>query len=54
MPRTFCGQQTQSGMKSRFPRARPNFNELHFEDKKDARIYFHAEKDYRVVGNNTR
>ncbi|OUT62247.1 MAG: hypothetical protein CBB71_02425 [Rhodopirellula sp. TMED11] len=48
--------QTQSGIKTRSsPDGTPeNFNELRFEDKKDAeQVYFHAERDFaRVVENN--
>lgn len=48
--------QTQSGMVSRSTKDgdAKTFNELRFEDKKDAEeVYFHAEKDFnRVVENN--
>ncbi|MEO3433941.1 type VI secretion system tip protein TssI/VgrG [Inquilinus sp. CAU 1745] len=48
--------KTQSGLKSRStPKGTSaNFNELRFEDKKDAEeVFFHAEKDFnRVVKNN--
>lgn len=47
---------TQSGIKSRSTKdgGEDNFNELRFEDKKDAEeVYFHAERDFtRVVENN--
>lgn len=49
-------QKTRSGLKSRstLRGTADNFNELRFEDKKDAeQIYFHAEKDFdQVVENN--
>jgi type VI secretion system secreted protein VgrG len=55
-PYALPDNKTQSGLKSRSsPQgAAENFNELRFEDKKDAEeIYFHAEKDFnRVVENN--
>ncbi|MCE2751483.1 MAG: type VI secretion system tip protein VgrG [Pirellula sp.] len=48
--------QTQSGIKSQSTKGAnsKNFNELRFEDKKDAElIYLHAERDFeRVVENN--
>lgn len=56
VPYALPNNATQSGLKSR---SSPNgdaatFNELRFEDKKDAEeIYFHAEKDFnRIVENN--
>jgi type VI secretion system secreted protein VgrG len=55
-PYTLPANMTQSGVKSRSSKqgTAENFNELRFEDKKDAEdIYFHAEKDFhRVVENN--
>lgn len=48
--------KTQSGLKSRSSKqaSATNFNELRFEDKKDAeQIYVHAEKDFDgVIENN--
>jgi type VI secretion system secreted protein VgrG len=48
--------KTQSGVKTRstMKGKAQNFNELRFEDKKDAEeVFFHAEKDFnRVVKNN--
>lgn len=46
--------KTQSGLKSRSTPKGTGFNELRFEDKKDAEeVFFHAEKDFnRVVLNN--
>jgi type VI secretion system secreted protein VgrG len=55
-PYTLPDNKTQSGVKSRTSKEGTieTFNELRFEDKKDAeQIYFHAEKDFaRVVENN--
>jgi len=55
-PYTLPANATQSGIKSRSSKngVAANFNELRFEDKKDAeQVYFHAEKDFdRVVENN--
>ncbi len=55
-PYVLPDNKTQSGVKSRstLKGETDNFNELRFEDKKDAEeIYFHAEKDFnRVVENN--
>lgn len=55
-PYELPGEQTKSGIKTRSTKkgTAENFNELRFEDKKDAEeIYFHAEKDFnRVVENN--
>lgn len=55
-PYALPDNQTQSGVKSRSSKtgAADNFNELRFEDLKDAEeVYFHAEKDFnRVVENN--
>ena len=55
-PFTLPDNKTQSGVKSRTSKegTPETFNELRFEDKKDAeQIYFHAEKDFeRVVENN--
>ena len=55
-PYTLPDNATQSGMKTRSSKAgtAENFNELRFEDKKDAEeVYFHAEKNFnRVVENN--
>jgi len=55
-PYVLPDNQTQSGIKSRSTKGGDanTFNELRFEDKKDAEeIYFHAEKDFhRVVENN--
>lgn len=55
-PYELPGNKTRSGIKSRSTvNASPaNFNEIRFEDKKDAeQIYVHAEKDFdRVVENN--
>ncbi|TVS08485.1 MAG: type VI secretion system tip protein VgrG [Planctomycetaceae bacterium] len=55
-PYTLPEKKTQSGVKSRTSKEGTveTFNELRFEDKKDAeQIYFHAEKDFdRVVENN--
>ena len=55
-PYTLPDNATQSGIKSRSSKSgtAENFNELRFEDKKDAEeIYFHAEKNFnRVVENN--
>ncbi|MFO0851699.1 MAG: type VI secretion system tip protein VgrG [Gemmataceae bacterium] len=55
-PYTLPANKTQSGIKSRssLKGTGENFNELRFEDKKDAeQIYFHAEKNFdRVVENN--
>ena len=56
VPYELPANQTQSGLKSRSTKdgAADNFNELRFEDKKDAEeVFFHAEKDFkRVVKNN--
>ncbi|MCC5986218.1 MAG: type VI secretion system tip protein VgrG [Pararhodobacter sp.] len=55
-PYSLPDNKTQSGLKSRStPKGSgETFNELRFEDKKDAEeIYFHAEKDFqRVVEND--
>jgi type VI secretion system secreted protein VgrG len=55
-PYTLPDNKTQSGVKSRSSKegTPENFNELRFEDIKDAeQIYFHAEKNFdRVVENN--
>lgn len=55
-PYSLPANATQSGIKSRSSKegTTANFNELRFEDKKDAEeIYFHAEKNFnRVVENN--
>ena len=55
-PYTLPDNQTQSGLKTRSTKGGDanTFNELRFEDKKDAEeIYFHAEKNFnRVVENN--
>lgn len=55
-PYTLPDNRTQSGIKSRSSKegTPANFNEIRFEDKKDAEeIYIHAEKDFqRIVENN--
>jgi type VI secretion system secreted protein VgrG len=55
-PYDLPAHKTQSGVKSRSSDqgSTDHFNELRFEDRKDAElIYFHAEKDFsRVVENN--
>jgi type VI secretion system secreted protein VgrG len=55
-PYTLPDNMTQSGIKSRstLKGTTDHFNELRFEDKKDAEdIYFHAQKDFhRVVEND--
>ena len=55
-PYTLPDNKTQSGWKSRSTTKgdAKTFNELRFEDKKDAeQVYFHAERDFaRVVENN--
>jgi type VI secretion system secreted protein VgrG len=55
-PYTLPDAQTQSGIKSQSTKGAnsKNFNELRFEDKKDAElIYLHAERDFeRIVENN--
>jgi type VI secretion system secreted protein VgrG len=55
-PYVLPDNRTQSGLKTRssLSGTEENFNELRFEDKKDAeQIYFHAEKNFdRVVENN--
>ena len=55
-PYALPDNKTQSGVKSRSSKegTTETFNELRFEDKKDAEeIYFHAEKDFeRIVENN--
>ncbi|MEM6468436.1 MAG: type VI secretion system tip protein TssI/VgrG [Planctomycetota bacterium] len=55
-PYDLPANQTQSGIKSQSTKKanNKNFNELRFEDKKDAeQVYFHAERDFeRVVENN--
>jgi type VI secretion system secreted protein VgrG len=55
-PYALPANQTQSVLKTRSSKngGTDNFNELRFEDKKDAEdIYFHAEKDFhRVVEND--
>ncbi|MGB0129925.1 MAG: type VI secretion system tip protein TssI/VgrG, partial [Rhodocyclaceae bacterium] len=55
-PYDLPGHQTRSTIKTRSSPggSDANFNELRFEDKKDAEeIYFHAERDFnRVVENN--
>ncbi len=56
VPYDMTKNATQSGIKSRSSPdgTEQNFNELRFEDKKDAEsIYFHAERDFeRIVENN--
>jgi type VI secretion system secreted protein VgrG len=55
-PYSLPDNMTQSGYLSRSSKSgtADNFNQLRFEDKKDAEeVYFHAEKDFnRVVENN--
>ena len=55
-PYALPANKTQSGVKSRSTKegTTETFNELRFEDKKDAEeIYFHAERDFeRIVENN--
>ncbi len=56
VPYALPNLQTQSGIKSRSTPdgTEETFNELRFDDKKDAEsIYFHAERDFeRIVENN--
>ncbi|WED22954.1 type VI secretion system tip protein VgrG [Vibrio sp. JC009] len=55
-PYTLPGNKTQTGIKTRSSKSGSgdNFNELRFEDKKDAEeVYLHAERDFtRIVENN--
>jgi type VI secretion system secreted protein VgrG len=54
-PYTLPANQTQSGMKTRSSKqgTAENFNEIRFEDKKDAEeVYVHAEKDFNCVIEN--
>ena len=54
-PYELPGSASRSGLKSRtsLDGTKDNFNELRFEDKKDAEeIYLHAEKDMQVVVEN--
>ncbi len=54
-PYALPAQQTQSGVKTRSTKGgtAENFNEIRFEDKKDAEaIYIHAEKDMHIVVEN--
>ena len=53
-PYALPGEQTQSGVKSNTSKGGSGFNELRFDDKKDAEeIFMQAEKDFtRVVKNN--
>ncbi|HEY0942637.1 MAG TPA: type VI secretion system tip protein TssI/VgrG [Steroidobacter sp.] len=54
-PYDLPAKQTQSGVKSRTTKegTAENFNEIRFEDKKDAEeIYIHAERDLRLVVEN--
>jgi type VI secretion system secreted protein VgrG len=53
-PYALPGEQTKSTLKSNVSKGGAGFNEIRFEDKKDAEeIFVQAEKDYnRVVKNN--
>ena len=53
-PYALPGAQTQTGMKSNTSKGGAGFNELRFDDKKDAEeIFMQAEKDFkRIVKNN--
>src|SRR3546814_4635944 len=53
-PAALPANATQSTIKSNSSKGGNGFNELRFEDKKDAEeVFFHAQKDFkRVVRNN--
>lgn len=55
VPYTLPDEQTKSTVKTNSSKGGGGFNEIRFEDKKDAEeLYFHAQKDHNIVVENDR
>jgi type VI secretion system secreted protein VgrG len=55
VPYTLPDEQTKSTVKTNSSKGGGGFNEIRFEDKKDAEeLYFHAQKDQNIVVENDR